>query len=136
MRRNNNSNNNNNNDDDDDNNNNNNSNNQQQQQQQSTATLVLPFTILRAVPAAPFAPSRPAWSSWENIMADGECQKAVVAKLLGYLLILGSLTVKAPQARGGIRYGGGFCGLRAMYLFKRTTTPNSNIIAVCTMTRT
>ena len=35
-------------------------------------------------------------------MNDGECQKAVVAKLLGYLLIAGSLTIKAPQARGGI----------------------------------
>ena len=32
-------------------------------------------------------------------MADVECQKAVVAKLLGYLVILGSLTVKAPQVR-------------------------------------
>lgn len=30
-------------------------------------------------------------------MGDLECQKALVAKLLGYLLILGSLTVKAPQ---------------------------------------
>ncbi|CAM9323455.1 unnamed protein product, partial [Hapterophycus canaliculatus] len=34
---------------------------------------------------------------WEGITSDLECQKALVAKLLGYLLILGSLTVKAPQ---------------------------------------
>lgn len=37
--------------------------------------------------------------SWDGIMGDVECQKALVAKLLGYLLILGSLTVKAPQVR-------------------------------------
>lgn len=36
-------------------------------------------------------------NSWDGIMGDVECQKALVAKLLGYLLILGSLTVKAPQ---------------------------------------
>eukprot|EP00752_Nemacystus_decipiens_P007015 g6293.t1 len=34
---------------------------------------------------------------WDGIMGDLECQKVLVAKLLGYLLILGSLTVKAPQ---------------------------------------
>eukprot|EP00903_Cladosiphon_okamuranus_P009627 g9163.t1 len=34
---------------------------------------------------------------WDGIMGDLECQKALLAKLLGYLLILGSLTVKAPQ---------------------------------------
>lgn len=38
-------------------------------------------------------------TSLENIIEDTECQKALVAKLLGYLLILGSLTIKAPQAR-------------------------------------
>ena len=32
-------------------------------------------------------------------MEDTECQKALVAKLLGYLLILGSLTIKAPQVK-------------------------------------
>lgn len=36
-------------------------------------------------------------------MGDFECQKALVAKLLGYLLILGSLTVKAPQVRCCVR---------------------------------
>ncbi len=35
--------------------------------------------------------------SWDGIARDSECQKALVAKLLGYLLILGSFTVKAPQ---------------------------------------
>ncbi|CAM9632113.1 unnamed protein product [Pylaiella littoralis] len=34
---------------------------------------------------------------WDELLGDVECQKALVAKLLGYLLILGSLTVKAPQ---------------------------------------
>ncbi|CAM9690625.1 unnamed protein product [Ectocarpus fasciculatus] len=33
----------------------------------------------------------------DGIASDFECQKALMAKLLGYLLILGSLTVKAPQ---------------------------------------
>lgn len=37
------------------------------------------------------------YRSWDGIAGDVECQKALVAKLLGYLLILGSLTVKAPQ---------------------------------------
>lgn len=39
----------------------------------------------------------PEHNSWDGIMGDLECQKALVAKLLGYLVILGSLTVKAPQ---------------------------------------
>lgn len=34
-----------------------------------------------------------------NILADSECQQLLLAKMMGYLLILGSLSVKAPQVR-------------------------------------
>lgn len=34
---------------------------------------------------------------WDNLLTDSDCQKDALAKLMGYLLILGSLSVKAPQ---------------------------------------